>query len=97
MLQRVGASGAITGIGMFVFAWIPATAGTIGVGTWLFSPSPFVLLPRGVLKPTLQFVLNPIANLLKLIPQPGGLLAHLIAKAPGSAQEFLTHTGPSQW
>jgi len=61
-----------------------------------FSPTPFALLPRGFLKPTLQFVLNPIANLLKLIPQPGGLLAHLIAKAPGSAQEFLTHTGPGQ-
>jgi hypothetical protein len=61
-----------------------------------FCPTPFALLPRGFLKPTLQFVLNPIANLLKLIPQPGGLLAHLIAKAPGSTQEFLTHTGPGQ-
>jgi hypothetical protein len=70
IIQRVGASGPTTGIGLLVFSWIPTTAGAIGEGTLRLSSTPFAPLPRGFLKPTLQFVLNPIADLLKLVPQP---------------------------
>ena len=53
-------------------------------------------LPGGLLQPTLQPPLDPIAHLLELITQAACFLAHLLPPAPGATQQLLAHAGAGQ-